>query len=249
MSKSENKNVVEQELALSLFLESLLNESRVENGLETHHEVVPATLPQPVSPPEPVTVIPPVQPPEIVPDEDLQEDTAAAVAEPVAEPEADFGVPDWANEAFQALLFKAGGLTLAVPLVELSGVLEWPETISPMPGHADFYLGLVNHLDKSVPVVDTARLVLPQERIERFANDDPLERVSRIVLIDEGRWGLACDSVAEMVTLSPGEVRWRETRPNRPWLSGTVVEHMCAMIDGAAFASRLAIGDKDENSQ
>lgn len=149
--------------------------------------------------------------------------------------------PEWGLGVFQAMLFKVGGLTLAVPLIELSGVQEWvAEQVTPMPGHAAWYLGLVDYRGHSVPVVDTAQLVLPADRLSNLA---PLsERIQRIVFIGEGRWGLACDGVAEVITLQPDQVRWRSARTQRRWLAGTVIEQMCALLDPSAFAQLLATG-------
>ncbi|HEB59881.1 MAG TPA: chemotaxis protein CheW [Gammaproteobacteria bacterium] len=236
MSKKDTATVVDQKLALGLFLDALLREPEVETVTETETEVAEAR------PAEVVHEMPAETPVEI------PEETPAEIAVPVAEEAAptailapDYRPPEWADAPFQALLFHAGGLTLAVPLIELAGVLEWPEELTAMPGHADFYLGLARYLENNVPVVDTARLVLPDKVLVRLPAD-PLERVTRIVLIDEGRWGLACDSVGEVITLQPGAVRWRETRPSRPWIAGTLVDEMCALLDSAVFAARLGEG-------
>ncbi len=154
-------------------------------------------------------------------------------------------VPEWGEETFQALLFKVGGLTLAVPLVELSGVQELSrEAVTPMPGHAPWYLGLMDYRDRSVPVVDTAHLVLPTERLAALKGD-PAERLTRVVFIDDGRWGLGCDTVADVITLTPDKVRWRTSRTRRQWLAGTVIDHMCAIIDPPAFGQMLATGLED----
>jgi len=32
------------------------------------------------------------------------------------------------------------------------------------------------------------------------------------------------------VRISPDQVKWRSTQGKRPWLAGTVIEHMCALI-------------------
>jgi purine-binding chemotaxis protein CheW len=150
-------------------------------------------------------------------------------------------VPAWTQQPFQALLFKVAGLTLAVPLVDLNGIVEWhPDAITAMPGHADFYLGLLPHLGKNVALIDTARFVLPPDRLRDLAGSDPQARLTRIVLIQEGRYGLACDAVAEVITLQPQDVRWRTSRTQRRWLAGTVVAQMCALIDAPAFAQMLA---------
>lgn len=171
--------------------------------------------------------------------------TAAAPPKPKLEPEPKpsvevLGKPSWAEHEFQAMLFKVAGLTLAVPLMDLNGVIEWDsERITTMPGHAEFYLGLMTHLGKNIPLVDTAKLVLPPEKIRLLAGDDPLAHLTRIVLINDSAYGLACDDVNEVITLKPDDVRWRTSRTQRRWLAGTVVEHMCALIDASAFADLL----------
>jgi len=233
MSKNDSAPVVDQKLALGLFLDALLREPQPAPETEAETPavtVVEAPVATPVEVEAEVDVEP--APPDTATAGDTLGETASAT---------DYRRPDWADAPFQALLFNAGGLTLAVPLIELSGVLEWPGELTAMPGHADFYLGLARHLDRNVPVVDTARLVLPDKVLARLPAD-PLERLTRIVLIDEARWGLACDSVGEVITLAPDAVRWREGRPSRPWIAGTLVEEMCALIDAPVFAARLGEG-------
>lgn len=227
MSAEKPGILVDEKAALDLFLEALLRETETET-VETAAPEAPAEAP----PADPAPVIPAVE----------------AVAQTATETETETasplppGVPEWAREPFQAMLFKVAGLTLAVPLEALGGVVEWPEKLTEMPGHADFFLGLLTHLDATVPVVDTARLVFPADRLP--ADDDPLARVRRIVLIGGGRWGLACDAVEEVITLRHDQVRWRSERTRRRWLLGTVIDHMCALIDTDAFAEKLASGEE-----
>ena len=149
--------------------------------------------------------------------------------------------PDWTQREFQAMLFKVAGLTLAVPLVDLAGVVVCDlENVTEMPGHADFYLGLMNHLGKSVPLVDTARFVLPPDKLDRLTGSDPSDRITHAVMINNAQYALACDEVDEVINLKPEAVRWRTQRTQRRWLAGTVIEHMCALIDAPAFAELLA---------
>ena len=228
MSPDKPGILVDEKAALDLFLEALLRET--EPQVETVAEA-PVAEPEPA----PVAVDAPPEAPPVV-ETAPQEATASELA-PLPP-----GAPEWAREPFQAMLFKVAGLTLAVPLESLSGVVEWPEKLTEMPGHADFFLGLLTHLDTTVPVVDTARLVFPPGRLP--PDDDPLARVNRIVLIGGGRWGLACDAVEEVVTLTADQVRWRSERTRRRWLLGTVIDHMCALIDTDAFAEKLASGEE-----
>lgn len=222
-------SLIEQKQALSAYFDALLREEGAPESSET--ALAEASQQTPV-------VAPPVVAPVAIPEVETAQQAPAPVA-------VDEGYPDWADNTFQALLFRAGGLTLAVPLVELHGIQVWHgEKITPMPGHVEWYLGLMTYRERSVPIVDTAHLVLPEERLQRL-EADPSSRVTRIVFIDNGRWGLACDQVDEVLTLTREQVRWRTSRTKRRWLAGTVIEHMCAIIDPPAFAEMLATGVED----
>ncbi len=240
--KPTTHTLIDEKLALSMFLDSLLLEPTLEAPPQAKVEVAEPALE--VVTPEPVAAVEtPVEEALTTPKDTIEVTQQDEVETPVQQQSPE-DIPAWANEPFQVMLFKVAGLTLAVPLQTLSGVVEWPGELTEMPGHADFYLGVLQHLGRSVPVVDTARLVFPREKLNELVGDDPTERITRIVLIDEGRWGLACDEVAEVVTLQAEQVRWRTQRTQRKWLLGTVVEHMCALLDTEAFANKLVTGEE-----
>ena len=150
--------------------------------------------------------------------------------------------PSWAVPDFQVLLFAVAGLKLAVPLIELNGIVEWgDEYISELPGHASWYLGLIQNQGKNIPVIDTLQQVVPKNRW-------PAEHLSKrnfkhIILIDGGRWGLACETVLEVITLKTDAVKWRSSRTKRRWLLGTVIDQMCALLDSSEFAAMLETGE------
>ncbi len=224
--------LVEQKDALGVYIEALLRE-------EAQPDWVEPEPPTALAEPTPV-LAPPVLAPLIVPE--TEQPPAAPI--PAAKVQED-APPAWAEGSIQALLFKVAGLTLAVPLVELSGIQPWEKgTVTPIPGRISWYLGLMQYREHSVPVVDTAELVLPADRLAALVPAE--ERLGRVVFIDDGRWGLACDEVAEVITLEPEQVRWRSNRTKRRWLAGTVIEQMCAIIDPPAFARMLATGLEDD---
>ena len=250
---SNNSNpLVDEKLAVSLFLDSLLRET------EDLPEVVPPELKVAVEPAKvetpPVVNIPvakvnvevKVDPPEIkIPEiEQVSEVEQQVEVELKEESESESLVPEWANEPFQILLFEVAGLKLAVPLIELCGVIEWNDSVTEMPGHADFYLGILQHLGYKIAVIDTAKMVLPVNKQSSLIGDNPRERVNHIVMIDDYKWGLACDRIGEVITLKPEEVRWRTSKTTRSWLAGTVIEHMCALLNSEGFSSMLKNGQK-----
>jgi len=232
MDEKDKPVLVDEKLALSLFLDSLLREPtlerEVETGVETQTLVdIPVAVETEV-----VTEITTENSTPVV------EETALEMPAPVEADEA----PEPCSD-FQVMLFKVAGLTLAVPLDGLNGVVEWKDDLAEMPGHADFYLGILQHLGQRIPVVEMASLVFPAEKLKSLNVPAPRDRITRIVLIDEGRWGLAVDSVEEVITLQQDQVRWRSERTQRKWLLGTVIDHMCALIDPQAFAEKLTSGE------
>lgn len=150
--------------------------------------------------------------------------------------------PAWAVPNFQVLLFKVAGLKLAIPLMELNGIVEWgDEYINELPGHKSWYLGIIQNQGKSVPVIDTLQQVVPQKR---WPPEHLLKRnFKHIIMIDNARWGLACEEVLEVITLKTDEVKWRSSRTKRRWLLGTVIDQMCALLDSSEFAAMLKTGD------
>ena len=152
----------------------------------------------------------------------------------------DAPVPVWAEQEFQCLLFNVCGITLAVPLVKLNGVIHWSEELTPMPGHSGKFLGLLRHLEKNVKVIDTAQVILPANQCVDLEDAD--KRLQKILLIDDGNWGLACNDIGEVVDLNKADVRWRTDASKRPWLAGTVSARLCALLDTDVMATMLSEG-------
>ena len=136
------------------------------------------------------------------------------------------GRPYWAQERFDVLLFKVGGLSLAVPLVELGTIYPMDEPVTPIFGQVDWFMGLMKVKGRNLATVDTAQIVMPERYQAAMADGYHL-----VISINQYDWGLAVDSVAHAITLNPADVRWRTERSKRPWLAGTVVDHMCALLD------------------
>ena len=175
-------------------------------------QVVTAPVVVPIAP---AVVVPVVVEPVVV---------APVVVEPVVEvhlppsitppPVAGDDRPAWAAEPFECLLFDVAGLTLAVPLV---------------------CLGSIYSLEGKV--LDTARWVMP----DRY-RDDFRQGLQYVISVQGYEWGLAVHQVSRSLRLDPNEIKWRSHRGQRPWLAGTVIEHMCALLDVAELAELIASG-------
>jgi purine-binding chemotaxis protein CheW len=128
---------------------------------------------------------------------------------------------------FQALFFNVGGLTVAVPLIELGGIHPIEKTTSLM-GKPDWFKGVMLYRDEKINVVDTALWVMPEKCDEKMKSSLNYQYV--IMLSDSG-WGLTAENLVDTVVLQQDEVKWLDTPGKRPWLAGLVKDKMCALLD------------------
>ena len=148
------------------------------------------------------------------------------------------GRPSWAEEPFECLLFDVAGLTLAVPLVCLGTVYSLRgRELTPIFGQPDWFLGMLSAPSGNIKVLDTARWVMPERYREECRED-----LKFVITIQGYDWGLAVHQVDRSIHLRPEQVKWRTQRTQRPWLAGTVIEHMCALLDVAALAELIRSG-------
>ena len=72
--------------------------------------------------------------------------------------------------------------------------------------------------------------------------DDFRQGLQYVISVQGYEWGLAVHQVSRSLRLDPNEIKWRSHRGQRPWLAGTVIEHMCALLDVSALAELIASG-------
>ncbi|WP_372996939.1 chemotaxis protein CheW [Marinobacter sp.] len=200
----------------------------------------PAVRPEPPKPAQgkPAETVRPVvrQAPEV------PEPKTKLVARPEPEPAAPPSRPEWSDQPFECLIFTVAGLQLAVPLILLGAIHRIEEEIRPIPGSPRWYMGIRPDRDQNLRVVDTAEWIMAG-RVPPEARDN----YRFVIRLDNSDWGLACDDVAQSFTLRPDEVRWRTARSKRPWLAGTVIDHMCALIDVRAMADLLVRAEREHH--
>lgn len=220
--------------------------------VETRHAASPTQAPSPVSV-QPVPLMAssaresvleskiaepeefhPVAPPE--PELDLE--VPAVVSEDTATDENDLsrwlenGRPAWAQQRFDCLVFVVDGLKLAVPLILLGNIHPLDRDLTPLFDQPDWFLGLLPVQNgRNLRVVDTARLVMP----ERY-RPESVDELAFGVGVYGSDWAFGCHQIEGSISLEPEAVKWRSTRTSRPWLAGTIIDRMCALVDLHEFA-------------
>lgn len=162
------------------------------------------------------------------------DDAKIAPQAPAVMPEPE-GRPDWAESAFECLIFRVAGLQLAVPLVLLGAIHPIENELHEIPGRPRWFMGMLPYGDRNLRVVDTAEWVM-SGRVPA----DAREGYRFVIRLDNSDWGLACDNVAQSFRLHPDDVKWRSERSRRPWLAGTVIDQMCALLDVSAMSHLLS---------
>jgi len=138
-------------------------------------------------------------------------------------------MPSWAQDEFQALFFKVDKLTLVIPLTELLRMIKIEKQPSKLPGQPTWFMGLLESHGQQVGILDTGQLILGKSRgQQRNLEQQPFQS---ILITHDGKWGLACDEILSIGKIEPDQVRWRTLRQKRPWLVGTVIEELTAVID------------------
>lgn len=208
------------EQTLQHYLDDLLQEAAV--ALQESVEVVAETS-------TPAIAEPQVREPQ------LESPPAAVAAVPAPEPESAIATEAWREGEFEALLFDVGGLTLAVPLVALGSIYPLDSEITPLFGQPDWFMGILATPAGNLKVLDTARWVMP-ERYQQELQDS----LQFVISVDGYDWGMAVHDVSQSIRLRPDQVKWRSQQGKRPWLAGTVIDHMCALLDVAALARLIS---------
>lgn len=126
-----------------------------------------------------------------------------------------------ADARLKCFVFTVAGLKLALPLARVTESVEFSGCGgTPVPplllGHLAYAGG------RRVPVLDSARILLPGGNAASYR---------WLVIVDDGRYALACDSVEPHLEVVPAAVRWRTPSTQRRWLAGTLLQHRCALLD------------------
>lgn len=133
--------------------------------------------------------------------------------------------PDWAQEPFDVLLFDVCGLKLAVPMEALGKIIKVDHETNQLIGRPDWFIGAYTDNDQHLYVVDTAKYIMPEKGF-----DLEEQGFDYVIQLQRSKWTLACKTVHSTVRIEPEQVKWRSQKGKRQWLSGTVVDHMCALI-------------------
>ncbi len=142
--------------------------------------------------------------------------------------------PSWAQDTFDALLFKCRGVTLAIPLTALGHIYTHEEPLKQLPNTPSWMLGVKPLSQGQLKVIDAGAYFMP-DRAPSLNMDSELY----ILGLAGCLWGFAVDTLTNPVTIKPEDVQWRPLNTNNPWLAGAIKKQMCVLIDAPALLTFL----------
>lgn len=163
-------------------------------------------------------------PVETPPDVEVVQELDIAPSKPVV-PRRYPNAPDWAQEPFEVLLFDVCGLKLGVPMEALGRIIKTKEEPHNIIGKPPWFMGAYDESEQRLYVVDTAMYIMPEKGFDMTELG-----FSYVIQLQRSRWTLACKEVQTTVRIEPEQVKWRSQDGKRPWLAGTIIDHMCALI-------------------
>ena len=120
----------------------------------------------------------------------------------------------------KCFVFTVAGLKLALPLARVTEVVDFSVC---GPALRPGVLGHFLYADQQVPVLDSARILMPESHL--------VTSYQWLVIVDHGSYALACNSVEPNMEVAHDAVRWRTTLTTRRWLAGTLLKQRCALLD------------------
>lgn len=142
---------------------------------------------------------------------------------------------DWdSSQGVDCLIFKVAGLKLAIPLPLLGGVYTVDNKVTPLFGQAKWSLGVWQAEGQKLTVVDSAQLIMPERGVSLQDAG-----YNYLIQLDRAPWALACQEICDTRDLVSGSIKWRGDTSKRPWLAGTVISEMCALVDVPGLLSLL----------
>lgn len=222
--KKTELQIVDQDIALDSYLSTLLND--IPDDLELDQELVQAEQTVVQKPVQIKTAVEAKQK-SVIQKVELPKEQKQPQPEKLIKPLS--VMPEWTQHEFQALFFKVDHLILAAPLTDLLRTIRIDKQPTKIPGQPSWFIGLLDNHQNRIGVLDTGQLIFGKTKgQERNLDEKPFQS---ILITHDGKWGIACDEILSIGKLLPDKVRWRTLRQKRPWLVGTVIEELTAIID------------------
>jgi purine-binding chemotaxis protein CheW len=131
-------------------------------------------------------------------------------------------------------MIRVSGMTLGVPTAAIDNIVALDSLTVTATIASDCSSGCYTEGATRIAIVDTARLLLP----DQATRPSPQSRF--LLRLKNQPWALSCEVVDATFTPNPDAVNWRGANSKRLWLAGTVRDPGCALLDIPELLKLLA---------
>lgn len=141
-------------------------------------------------------------------------------------------VPDYASDRFTMMAFRVNNMKMLVSVTELLNVKKAEGKLQGLPGRPEWLYqyqkpeggtGFIAH-GGALCASDGETCSLEQDISNKY-----------IVWMLNGRFGVLCDDVQEMVDINKRQVAWRGSKAHRPWCAGTIRSMKAVLLDAESL--------------
>ena len=130
----------------------------------------------------------------------------------------------------QCLMFRVADTLLSIPLIQMHGVLPWPDNITRLPQSPDWMFGLIKYRGQNIRIVDSAKV---------FCIPDPTDKLSgHILVLGEAGWAITSDQLDKVVTLNYEDVQWHRNSENLVSV-GTIRDSLAMLLNLSGIENSL----------
>jgi len=135
----------------------------------------------------------------------------------------------------QFLMFKVGDNLLSIPLIKMSSVIDWTDTLTLtcLPNEPDWLHGILQHREHNVRIVDSSKVL----QIRNQNKETP----SHILILEGESWGLTCDAIENVISLEYDDIQWNQHVGNSMTL-GTIKDSLASLLSPGGIVQSLQSG-------
>lgn len=132
---------------------------------------------------------------------------------------------------FQVLLCDIGSQTLAIPLVELGGIMQ-VEHFTQRSSKNSWFYGLYVKGEQTFTCINGSKYMSASNEASAKVNEEVANcEYKYLVQLGKSEFALCCHNVATTLEVEKQEVKWRQNITKQPWFAGILKEKMHALID------------------
>lgn len=158
----------------------------------------------------------------------------AVESEVKVESQAEISSLEASDFPLQCLMFRVGSNRLSLPLIQLRGVLPWPENLTQLPQSPGWMHGLLKYRKKNIRLVDSAKV---------FGIKSSADKLPAYILVlgDDG-WAITCDQPEDVVSLNYGDIQWHTDKDNSMSV-GTIRQSLAMLLNLSGIVNLLEKSD------